>query len=288
MSDLKKVLQAIEIGDPKEWVGTLWGEKTVSVREGPRDYHEGPVILISPDGSQSVQADLIKSRRCIINDVNNEELAGDWYRSKDHMIDDLGIYYSDIGLESEITVPMWKNVNGLIVPTERPKKLRIYLSHPSTMKEQVREWELDFNKRHGEEIEIINPLSDKYSSIPFHEEDSQLEREARVAKDSGKIVDHEKELMPNVHATVAVHNGDFTVGSPQEQYHSYVTLWKPTYSLVLNGRENSPWIKEHSDMIFTDWKELEQHLSLLKGLDKNYFYRGDFLDYDQGSRIKKN
>ncbi len=287
MSNLKRVLQAIEIGSPKEWVGVLWGEKTVSIREGNRDYVEERVMLMSPNGSQSVEADIIRSRRILAGEVNAEELAGDWYKSIPHMIEDMGGWYPGFNEDTKVTVPMWDNVRGEIVPTERPEKLRIYLSHPSTIREQVRKWELDFKKRYAHDIEIINPLAEEYNIIPIDGKDTQLEREAKVAKDSKKIVRHEERLLLDCHANITVHSGDWTVGGPQEQYRSYRTLWKPTYSLVLNGRENAPWIRENSDRVFTDWDKLEEFISELHLQGMNYFYRGKFLDVDRGDRLRK-
>jgi len=151
-----------------------------------------------------------------------------------------------------------------------PKKIRLYLSHPNESRFEIREWELEFEKRTG--IKIINPF---YDGDRFNED--ELRNEVEITHDSspnGKKYMRFKPMNPRKLVEVDIRDvlmsdGSITVlnehpGSQEESYGTiqemvYGRLFqKKIFALITNGYEKHPWLVYHSSEIFTSIEGLEK------------------------------
>ena len=115
MTEPKKPLQALLVAESGQRP-TIAGSKKITIREGTRDYRVGePVMLCSPKESFCVKADITDVRHCSANQVTEEEMKKDGYRSLQEMVEDLKTYYPNINEQSDVTVIKWDNVEGLLV-----------------------------------------------------------------------------------------------------------------------------------------------------------------------------
>lgn len=139
------------------------------------------------------------------------------------------------------------------------RKIKLYLAHPFDFRKQAREWEIEIEKRIG--IEIINPFYDvKREDI----EKIDLGRTERYEKlDYKELVERDVNQIVTSDGIIAMVTGHLSYGTIQEMVYAH-SFHVPVYSLITNGHENHPWLKYHSDKIFTKIKSLEDFLCNLK------------------------
>ena len=113
---IKHPLQALLIApDEKMREKILSEDKTITIREGWRNYQKGYSVICCPIEPWCVGIEIIDVKHCLIKEVSSTEFNADGYESREHMIEDLQKYYPKIGLESKVTVINWDNVQGKLV-----------------------------------------------------------------------------------------------------------------------------------------------------------------------------
>lgn len=138
-------------------------------------------------------------------------------------------------------------------------KLRLYLAHSFNLRKNIRNWELDFEKRTG--IELVNPFYDIKNRQTAEKQAIRSEatnwRKIYPIKrlDEKKLVITDIRNMIYSDGVVAVLGKD-SYGTPMEMV--YAKLWgRNVYTWARNGGENHPWIKFHSDYLTSRLGDLE-------------------------------
>lgn len=137
----------------------------------------------------------------------------------------------------------------------------IYLSHPFDSRERFRKWQLDLEKKG---LKFINPFYNNESVEVFDDSDQnnkEYYKKIRLLTDS--IVRHDIKFIGASEALVCMITGQTSYGTIQEMVYGKL-FHKKVYTLVENDQEDHPWIKYHSDKVFTELGDLEKFL--LKGV----------------------
>ncbi|KKR10321.1 MAG: hypothetical protein UT37_C0003G0020 [Parcubacteria group bacterium GW2011_GWA2_39_18] len=94
----------------------LWEEKTLTVREGHRDYRVGsPVMLCCHIVPWAVMATIVEVRHCLLKEVTQEECLQDGVRNLEELLNNLRKYYPNISLDSPVTIIKWDDIRGYVV-----------------------------------------------------------------------------------------------------------------------------------------------------------------------------
>ena len=111
---MKPALQAIliESNNHQMKINVMTGYKSISFREGHRDYHIGPVILCDELESWVVKANIYEVQHKILSQLTQEEWEADGFTSLEDTLNGLRVYYNDITMDSPVTVVRWNNVSG--------------------------------------------------------------------------------------------------------------------------------------------------------------------------------
>ena len=91
------------------------GEKTITLREGHRDYRPGLVMLSCEKVPWAVMADITDVRHCTLRDVTEDEWTADGFVSQADLLTQMRRYYPKLELDSPITVIRWKDARGALV-----------------------------------------------------------------------------------------------------------------------------------------------------------------------------
>lgn len=112
---MKQPLYAILIApDQKVRNAILDGVKKITIREGHRDYKKGKVMLCCHLAPWAVMAEIVKVRHCTLRGVTKEECVADGFSNRVELLRGLQIFYTDITLDSSVTVIRWDSVEGLL------------------------------------------------------------------------------------------------------------------------------------------------------------------------------
>lgn len=141
------------------------------------------------------------------------------------------------------------------------KRLKLYLAHPLDSRKQLREWELEIEKRL--DIEIINPFYDTNRQDVEMIDSGRKKRYEKL--DESKIVQRDVAEIAKSDGIIAMVTGDISYGTIQEMVYANI-LQKKVYSIITNGHENHPWLKYHSDEIFLNKKDFEEYLICRRGM----------------------
>lgn len=110
---MRQALQAIKIApDPKVRLDIMLGKKKVTIREGHRDYHVGPVVLCCHIFPWAVMATIMEVRHTTLSEVTNLELWADGYGDHKEMLRDLKKFYPGLTMKSPVTVISWDKLEG--------------------------------------------------------------------------------------------------------------------------------------------------------------------------------
>lgn len=111
---MKPALQAILIASNNHQmkINVMTGYKSISFREGHRDYHVGPLILCDELEPWVVKANIYEVQHKIMSQLTQEEWESDGFTSQESMLNGMRFYYPDITMESPVTVVRWNNVSG--------------------------------------------------------------------------------------------------------------------------------------------------------------------------------
>lgn len=126
---LKHPLQALLIApDHAMRTAILRGRKSITVREGHRDYRPGPVMLCCEKVPWTAMVDVTSVRHCLLREVSAEELADDGFYGLEDAVAQLRRFYAHITADSPVTVLRWTNARGLLV-----ENADIYEYDPSSL-----------------------------------------------------------------------------------------------------------------------------------------------------------
>jgi len=139
------------------------------------------------------------------------------------------------------------------------KKTDYYLAHPFDSRKWVREWQLKIQR--SSNIKITNPFYSKYrNDVETWDHKDSSGNKIYEKLNSDYIVSRDLELIRRQEkGTIAIVDGSISYGTIQEMVYSKL-YGKIVYALITNGHHNHPWLKFHSDKVFTDITKLENHL----------------------------
>ena len=108
MGNMKRALQAILIQGEEMKFDVLANRKKITIREGARDYTNGPVLIGCPDLDWATMRNIVDVRYCRLIDVTEEEYQADGFETKSDMLMGMSKYYPNINWDSEVTVIKWQ------------------------------------------------------------------------------------------------------------------------------------------------------------------------------------
>ncbi|HJV32529.1 MAG TPA: ASCH domain-containing protein [Patescibacteria group bacterium] len=91
------------------------GGKTITIREGHRDYRPGLVMLCCEKVPWAVMADITDVRHCALREVTEEEWTADGFVSQSDLLTQMRRFYPKLELGSDVTVIRWKDARGALV-----------------------------------------------------------------------------------------------------------------------------------------------------------------------------
>jgi len=120
---MKPALQAILIASNNHQmkINVMTGYKSITFREGHRDYHVGPVMLCDELESWVVKANIYDVQHKILSQLTQEEWEADGFSSLEDTLGGLWVYYKDITMDSPVTVVKWNNISGIWTEEENIK-----------------------------------------------------------------------------------------------------------------------------------------------------------------------
>ncbi len=113
---MKRPVVGLLIAGEEAKKAVVEGWKTVTIREGHRDYQVGDRLMLGCQWlSWMVFAEVTYVRHSLASEVSEEDLRDDGYASHDEMAEDLRQFYPNFTLDSLVTVVRWGNVQGKLV-----------------------------------------------------------------------------------------------------------------------------------------------------------------------------
>ena len=92
------------------------GAKTITIREGHRDYRPGELVMLCCHlVPWAVQTTLTDVRHCRLREVGEEEWLDDGFVSQDDLLTQMRRFYPKLTLDSEVTVIRWKDARGALI-----------------------------------------------------------------------------------------------------------------------------------------------------------------------------
>jgi len=135
--------------------------------------------------------------------------------------------------------------------------VKFYLAHPIIKRYEVREQELQFEKKTG--IQLINPFYDSYQREDIIKIDRGLMSTIDARLDYERIVEKDLEAIRQCDGVVAVIYKTFSIGTYMELWYT-LTLKKPVY-IVTRSCYTHPWLKyvaeKSGGIIVKNFKQLE-------------------------------
>ncbi len=119
MSEIEPALQALLIApDLQVRANILSGKKKITIREGYRDYYEGPTMICCHIQPWAVQVDITDVYHVALGEVEAEDFEADGFSSQLDLLHGLRKYYPGIDYQSPVTVIHWDNVRGQLVDNQ--------------------------------------------------------------------------------------------------------------------------------------------------------------------------
>ena len=110
---MKQPLQALLISpDYKMRDAIHQHKKEITIREGHRDYHEGPCWLVCHIVPWSVKVNITKICHGLACGILKEEWEADGFTSYDDMIRGMKKYYPNFSNASAVTIIKWEKAEG--------------------------------------------------------------------------------------------------------------------------------------------------------------------------------
>lgn len=112
---MKTALRALLIApEPSEITEILLGKRCISIREGHRDYVEGPILIGCHIANWAVMADVTKVRHTLLQELSFDEIFDAGLEDHTEMYRQLQQFYPYIAYHSPVTVIRWENVRGTL------------------------------------------------------------------------------------------------------------------------------------------------------------------------------
>lgn len=105
---MKRALQAILIAGEEMKQDVLDGKKKITIREGRRDYSDGPVLIGCHELNWATMREISNVRYASLKDVPEEDYRDDGFDSKADMLMALSKFYPDINWDSPVTIIRWE------------------------------------------------------------------------------------------------------------------------------------------------------------------------------------
>jgi len=105
---MKRALQAILIAGEEAKEDVLSGRKNITIREGYRDYTNGPVLIGCHLLNWATMKKITAVSHRTLDQVWPWQFNADGFETQTDMLNGLREFYSDIDWDSEVTVVEWK------------------------------------------------------------------------------------------------------------------------------------------------------------------------------------
>jgi len=134
--------------------------------------------------------------------------------------------------------------------------MKLYLAHPFEMRHEIREWELEFEKRTG--VELVNPFYDVAREDMVKFDDGLAEpRTIKEVNDGMYIVNRDLNVIEHCDGVVAfIKKGKESFGTPMEFFYSSRILHKKTFAITKN-HAGHPWIRGLATEVFKTPEDFE-------------------------------
>jgi len=127
-----------------------------------------------------------------------------------------------------------------------------YIAHPLPSKHKVRQWQLDVELKVG--AIFINPFYDEWGeAIKLEKSSSRYEVNAQW------LVERDLNLIAKSDGIIAIIDGNMSYGTIMEIVYAKL-FKKPVFLVITNSESKHPWFRYHADKIFSNFKELEEHI----------------------------
>ena len=133
---MKQPLYALLVApDHRMRTDILYGGKSISIREGHRDYKPGhPVMLCCHIVPWAVMADITSVQHCTLREVTKEDYQAEGFHTQKDLLNGLKRFYPAMTLDSPVTVICWTNVKGFLKENDtayrlQPEKLYGSIQH---------------------------------------------------------------------------------------------------------------------------------------------------------------
>jgi len=138
--------------------------------------------------------------------------------------------------------------------------MKFYLAHPFDARKWVRKWELEIEAAGN--VELLNPFYDQPNRTDVERIDAgRAQRyEELIASD---LVRKDLAYMLLADGLVGLVTGDLSYGTIMEIVYANI-FDLPVYLAVTNGEEKHPWLRQHSDVIFTSSDAMKHFLTHYK------------------------
>ena len=131
---------------------------------------------------------------------------------------------------------IYRNLNEII--SDFKNKKTFYLAHPTVARNEIREWELNVEKKYN--INLLNPFLDNYinDSTELKEGDIYAQN-----LDYKSIVEEDLKAIDRCDGILAVLTEN-SMGTAMELFYNSVYLSKPTYMIIEDDKlMHHPWLK---------------------------------------------
>lgn len=144
----------------------------------------------------------------------------------------------------------------------------LYLAHNFYRRKLIRKWELKIEGKYN--INLDNPFYDNLQRaiemrvIDKMKDHSSVQRAYHASRNEISITEDDLEKIRKSDGVMAFVN-EIRIGTPMEIFYAHRILRIPVYT-VTHKYAHHPWIKRHSDKIFSNRKDLERFLGEKFGL----------------------
>ena len=127
--------------------------------------------------------------------------------------------------------------------------MKLYLAHPFTMRKEIREWELFFEKYTG--VELLNPFYDvENDDMAKFDEGLAEPRTIETREDGNEIMERDLHSIYWCQGLVGIlEYGKESFGTPMEVFYNSHILQRPTY-IITKSAIGHPWVKALATMTF--------------------------------------
>lgn len=117
---MKRALQAILIApDANMRHAILIGQKTLTIREGHRNYTPGSAMICCHIEPWAVMVEIENVQHTTLGKVPPNDILADGFLDHRDAVQQLKRFYKDIDLNSDVTIVHWKNPQGHLVDNAR-------------------------------------------------------------------------------------------------------------------------------------------------------------------------